>query len=219
MSLATDRVPAKIACLDTESLPFTLVSTAGFHCDVWRSIGVIVRGEERAPMDFVLKRYKRPCSLAEIRVLGKEYRTLKASLADIVPSARFIATQIDGRQSVAVLAETCTPWFDLSNPGNEDEALPLLKRKARARAQLAEFTRHARRWLDEESKIIDLGGTENLVLDKDYGVRYLDSFHVFFYLDVLHLIEEVDDALTFRIEMCIKRLEYLETLVALLREA
>ncbi len=213
MSLETDRVPAKIACLDTESLPFTLVSTAGFHCDVWRSIGVIVRGDQRAPMDFVLKRYKRPCSLAEIRVLGKEYRTLKESLADIVPTARFIATQIDGRQSVVVLAETCTPWFDLSNPGNEDEALPLLRRRGRAKAQLADFTRDARRWLDDDSKIIDLGGTENLILDKDYGVRYLDSFHVFFYLDMLHLIEEVDDALTFRIEVCIRRLEYLERLV------
>ncbi|MDX1528210.1 MAG: hypothetical protein R3337_06250, partial [Gammaproteobacteria bacterium] len=79
--------------------------------------------------------------------------------------------------------------------------------------QLADFTRHARRWMEEESKMIDLGGTENLVLDKDYGVRYLDSFHVFFYLDMLHLIDEVDDSLTFRIEMCIRRLEYLERLV------
>lgn len=213
MSQETDRVPAKIACLDTENLPFTLVSTAGFHCDVWRSIGVIVRGDQRAPLDFVLKRYKRPCSLAEIRVLRKEYRTLKTALDEIVPAAQFVATQVDAKQSVIVLAENCTPWFDLSNPGNEDEALPLLRRKGRAKAQLADFTRHARRWMEEESKMIDLGGTENLVLDKDYGVRYLDSFHVFFYLDMLHLIDEVDDSLTFRIEMCIRRLEYLERLV------
>lgn len=217
MSRETDRVPAKIACMDTANLPFTLVSTAGFHCDVWRSIGVIVRGGERAPVDFVLKRYKRPCSLAEVRVLGKEYRAIKQALDEIVPAARFVATQVDARPSVIVLAENCTPWFDLSNPGNEDEALPLMKRKARARAQLADFTRHARRWMEEESKIIDLGGTENLVLDKDYGVRYLDSFHVFFYLDMLHVIDEVDDSLTFRIEMCIRRLEYLERLVNRLR--
>ena len=213
MSLETDRVPAKVGCLDTENLPFTLVSTAGFHCDVWRSIGVIVRGDQRAPMDFVLKRYKRPCSLAEIRVLGKEYRTLKTALDEIVPTARFVATQVDAKPSVVVLAENCTPWFDLSHPGNEDEALPLLRRKARAKAQLADFTHHARRWMEEDSKMIDLGGTENLVLDKDYGVRYLDSFHVFFYLDMLHLIDEVDDSLTFRIEVCIRRLEYLERLV------
>lgn len=217
MSLETDRVPAKIACLDTENTPFTLVSTAGFHCDVWRSIGVIVRGGERAPMDFVLKRYKRPCTLAEAGVLGKEYRTIRGALADIVPAARFVATQVDARPSVIVLAENCTPWFDLSNPGNEDEALPLLSRRAKARAQLADFTRHARRWMDKESKIIDLGGTENLVLDKQYDVRYLDSFHVFFYLDMLHVIEEIDDALMFRIETCIRRLEYLERLVKLLR--
>ncbi len=213
MTQEADRVPAKIACLETENTPFTLVSTAGFHCDVWRSIGVIVRGGERAPMDFVLKRYKRPCTLAEISVLGKEYRTLKAALEEIVPTARFVATRVDAKPSVVVLAENCTPWFDLSNPGNEDEALPLLSRSDRAKAQLADFVRHARRWMAEESKIIDLGGTENLVLDKDYGVRYLDSFHVFFYLDMLHVIEEVDDSLTFRIEMCIRRLEYLERLV------
>lgn len=213
MTQEADRFPAKIACLETENMPFTLVSTAGFHCDVWRSIGVIVRGGERAPMDFVLKRYKRPCTLAEVRILGKEYRTIKSALEEIVPTARFVATQVDAKSSVIVLAENCTPWFDLSNPGNEDEALPLMKRKARARAQLADFTRHARRWMEEEAKIIDLGGTENLVLDKDYGVRYLDSFHVFFYLDMLHLIDEVDDSLTFRIEMCIRRLEYLERLV------
>jgi hypothetical protein len=213
MAQEADRVPAKIACLQTKNMPFTLVSIAGFHCDVWRSIGVIVRGGERAAMDFVLKRYKRPCSLAEIRVLGNEYRILKVALEEIVPTARFVATRVDEKPSVIVMAENCTPWFDLSNPGNEDEALPLLSRRPRARAQLAEFVRHARRWMDEESKIIDLGGTENLVLDKDYGVRYLDSFHVFFYLDMLHVIEEVDDSLTFRIEMCIRRLEYLERLV------
>lgn len=213
MSQETDRVPAKIACLETESMPFTLVSTAGFHCDVWRSIGVIVRGGERSPVDFVLKRYKRPCTLAEIRVLGKEYRIIKQALEEMVPTARFVATHVDSRPGVIVLAETCTPWFDLSNPGNEDELLPLLSRKARARAQLAEFVRNARRWMEDDSRIIDLGGTENLVLDKNYGVRYLDSFHVFFYLDMLHVIDEVDDALMFRIEICIKRLEYLERLV------
>ncbi len=213
MSQEFDRVPATIACLDTENMPFTLVSTAGFHCDVWRSIGVIVRGGKRAPMDFVLKRYKRPCTLAETRVLGKEYRTIKQALEEIVPTARFVATHVNSRPSVIVLAENCTPWFDLSNPGNEDEALPLLSRKARARAQLAEFVGHARRWMEQDSRIIDLGGTENLVLDKNYGVRYLDSFHVFFYLDMLHVIDEVDDALMFRIEICIKRLEYLERLV------
>lgn len=217
MSLETDRVPAKIACLETENMPFTLVSTAGFHCDVWRSIGVIVRAGQRAAMDFVLKRYKRPCSLAEIRVLGKEYRILKDALEEIVPTARFVATQVNSKPSVIVLAENCTPWFDLSNPGNEDEALPLLRRRPRARAQLAEFVRHAGRWMDEESRIIDLGGTENLVLDKQYGVRYLDSFHVFFYLDMLHVIEDVDDSLKFRIEICIKRLEYLRRLAARLK--
>ncbi len=213
MSQETDRVPSSIACLKTEDMPFTLVSTAGFHCDVWRSIGVMVRGAERVPMDFVLKPYKWPCTLAEVRALGNEYRTIKLALEEMVPSAQFVATQVNSRSSLIVLAENCTPWFDLSNPGNEDEALPLLRSKPRARAQLAEFVRHARRWMEENSCIIDLGGTENLVLDKDYGVKYLDSYHVFFYLDMLHVIDEIDDALMYRIETCINRLEYLERLV------
>ena len=73
-------------------MPFTLVSTAGFRCDVRRSIGVIMCGAERAPTDSVLKPYKRPCTLAEIRVPGTEYRILKDALDEIVPTARFVAT-------------------------------------------------------------------------------------------------------------------------------
>ena len=120
---------------------------------------------------------------------------------------------MDSRRSVIGLAENCTPWFDLPNPEDGDEALPLLGSRPRARAQLAEFIRHARRRMDEDSCIIDLSGTENLVLEKHYGVRYLDSFHVFSSLDMLHVVEYVDDALKFRIEICIKRLEYLQRLV------
>ena len=73
-------------------MPFTLVSTAGFRCDVGRSIGVIMPGAERAPTDSVLKPYKRPCTLAEIRVPWTEYRILKDALDEIVPTARFVAT-------------------------------------------------------------------------------------------------------------------------------
>lgn len=57
MTQQADRVAAVIACLETRDMPFTLVSTAGFHCDVWRSIGLIVRGGERVRMDFVLESY------------------------------------------------------------------------------------------------------------------------------------------------------------------
>ncbi|HEY5701013.1 MAG TPA: hypothetical protein VIT83_02880 [Gammaproteobacteria bacterium] len=213
MGKESDRISADIACLGAENIPFTLVSTAGFHCDVWRSMGIIVRDSSRSPVDFVLKVSKRPYRLPEIRVLGEEHRAIQSDLEDIVPKARFVATQVNRKPGVIVLVENCTPWFDLSNPGNEDEALPLIGRRNKARGQLRRFTTSARRWLDDESRIIDLCGTENLVLDRNHEVRYLDSFHVFFYLDTLHVIDEIDDALQFRIEASVKRLEYLERLV------
>lgn len=194
-------------------MPFTLVSTVGFHCDVWRSMGVVVRDNSRLPLDFVLKISKRPYRMPEIRVLGEEHRAIQTDLEDIVPEARFVATEVNRKPGVIVLVENCTPWFDLSNPGNEDEALPLLRRRKKACGQLNRFTSVSRRWLDEEARIIDLCGTENLVLDRNYNVRYLDSFHVFFYLDTLHVIDEVDDELQYRVETSIKRLEYLEQLV------
>lgn len=216
MSRESDRIGDNVACLAAADIPFTLVSTAGFHCTVWRSIGVFVREGVRAPQDFVLKCCKRPYRVPEVKAMHREYRQLKRGLEDIVPSAQFVATSVNGRPGMVVLAENCTPWFDLSNPGNEDEALPLIRRRPKARAQLARFTRTARTWLDRDAAVIDLCGTENLILDRNYGVRFLDSFHVFFYLDTLHVIDEVDDALEFRLETSIKRLEYLERIVAAL---
>jgi hypothetical protein len=213
MTREADRVPAKVACVEKESMPFTLVSTAGFHCDVRRSIGVMVRGGERASMDFMLKRYKRPCTLAEIRVSGKEYLTIKGALEEIVPTARFGKTRMDAKPSVVVLAVNCTPRFDLSSPGNKDEALALLSRRGSAKAQLADFVRRALYWTDEESKIIDLGGHREPGPGQRLRGRYLDGFHVFFYLDMLDVIEEVDDSLSFRFQVCIRRLDYLQRLV------
>lgn len=217
MGKENDRIGADIACLGAAEMPFTLVSTAGFHCDVWRSMGVIVRGENRLALDFVLKVSKRPYRLPEVRILADEHRVIRAALEDIVPRARFVATRVNNKPGAIVLVENRTPWFDISNPGNEDEALPLLRRQGKAAGQLQRFTACARRWLEAESRVIDLCGIENLVLDRKYEVRYLDSFHVFFYLDILHVIDEVDDALKFRIETSVKRLEYLERLVQAVR--
>ena len=207
-----DRLLAKIACLPTGGIPLTLVSTAGFHCEVWQSIGVLVSGPHRTEIDFVLKRYLRPSSLAATRVLGREHETLRQALGDIVPATRFVATRVNGKVGVVALCETCPPWFDLGNPANEEEALPLLARHRRARDDLVRFVAHARRWLDEEGKVIDLCGTENLVLDRAYRVRYIDSFHVFFYLDVLHTLQEVDEELRYRLDLAVRRLRYLEAL-------
>jgi hypothetical protein len=61
--------------------------------------------------------------------------------------------------------------------------------------------------------VIDLVGAENLVLDRADGVRYLDSFQVFFYVDTLDAIDQVDDGFLYRVETSVKRLEYLEWIV------
>ena len=213
MSIETDRLSKDVACLNVRDIPFTLVSKLGFHCDVWRSIGRIVRPSGYQSLDFVLKVGKRLCTWRQVAVLAKEYRILREALDDIVPASMFVATKINATPGAIVFAEACNPWFDLGNPTNEGEALPLLGRQPRLRHQLEHFTTCARQWLDEQHMVIDLQGAENLVIDRSGGVRYLDSFHVFFYRDILDALEEVDDDFLFRIDQSIHRLEYLEWLV------
>lgn len=210
---AQDRLSARIACISAADIPFTLVSTLGFHCEVWRSAGTLVDASGRRAVDFVLKVSKHPCTPAEVRVLAREHAALRAALDEIVPDATFVITAVNGKPGAVVLAGTCTPWFDLANPTNEQEAVPLLRRHARAADQLRRFTRAARGWLEAEGKLIDLCGAENLVLDRDYGVRYLDSFHVFFYTDLLDIVDPVDEELVRRVAVASDRLAYLEWMV------
>jgi len=209
----SDRIPEQVACLRTDAMPATLISTRGFNCEVWESAGVIVRAGQRRAVNFVVKRHRERCDLRKVRVYQRDYRRLREALGSIVPAALFVATRIDGEPSVVVLAEACAPWFDLARPGNEDEARPLLARMRRARGQLARFTRAARAWA-AQGRIIDLYGRENLVLDRRLSVRYLDSFGVFFYEDMLHAVPDEDGMLAARIDLSRRRLAYLESLVA-----
>jgi hypothetical protein len=62
--------------------------------------------------------------------------------------------------------------------------------------------------------VIDLFGRENLVLDRSPALRYLDSFGVFYYPDVLDVVAEPDPMLAHRIEVSLARLAYLETIAA-----
>lgn len=212
---AMDRIPGEIACLDTARLPATLISTAGTHCEVWQQSGRIVRGEQQEAVDVVIKKFREPCSFPEARVYAREYRRLKAALDEMVPHTRFIFTRVDGRESVVVIAETFTPWFNIANPVNSSEAVPLLRRLTRAREQLARFLTATRRWRDDaDPKVIDLFGVDNLVLDRNYNLRYLDSFGVFFYESLLHLLDEVDEGLKHKIDVSVRRLDYLEYLLA-----
>ena len=209
-----DRISGTIACVDTSGIPATLVSTVGSHCEVWQCIGRILDAEGATPLDFVVKKFRYPCTAHEVKVFQREYRTLRARLPDIVPNTVYIHTLIDGRLGVVVLVETFTPWFDIANPANEEEVVPLFRRLTKAQDQLRRFVEAAMAWRAEsDPKLIDLCGVENLVLDKSYALRYLDSFGVFFYPDVLHMIGEVDERLKARMEKASARLDYLNRLV------
>ena len=208
-----DRLSVDIPCLDARRIPFTLVSTSGFHCEVWRSAGSIVSESERVELDFVLKRHLRPCTYRQAKVLQREYTTLRCALGEMIPQSTFLFTDVNGEENVVALCETCAPWFDLANPGNEDEALHLLSRAPRALADLSRFTETARVWYEREDRLVDLFGKENLVIDRSHRVRYIDSFHVFLYTDVLHTLAEIDPELELRRNIGVNRLEYLERMV------
>lgn len=213
MAEDSDHIGSRVACLDTSGLLATLVATAGYHCDVWRSMGIVVRNGERAPLDIVIKVYRGACSLAEAGVYHNQYRLLKAALGEIVPEAVFVATKVDGVPSIIVIAESITPWFNLANPANEEETVPLLRRLPRVRAQLGRFLTAARRW-QQNGRVIDLYGLDNLVLDRTDTLRYVDSFEVFFFPDMLELLDELDEALRRRIELSLARLDYLDYVLA-----
>jgi hypothetical protein len=213
MARESDGIPDRVACLNTGALPATLISVRGFNCEVWQSAGVIVRDAERVRVNFVVKRHRFACPLAKVRAYQREYRRLRAALADMVPAAVFVATRVDGDPNVVVLAEARAPWFDLAQQGAEDEARPLLARMPRAREQLARFVAAARQW-QREGLVVDLYGSENLVLDRDRQVRYLDSFGVFFYEDTLHAVDGADDEFAERIAVSRRRLDYVASLTS-----
>lgn len=214
MTAANDRIGSRVACLDTRNLLASLIATNGYHCDVWRSSGVVVRDGRRESLDMVIKVHLRPCSEAEARIYRNQYRRIKSELEEIVPSAGFVVTEVDGFASVVVVAEAVNRWFNIANPANEDETIPLLARLPRARDQLARFLAAARRWEEREDRVIDLYGLDNLVLDVNREIRYLDSFEVFFNRDLLTLLDQPDPELRDRIDLSLRRLEYLGYVLA-----
>jgi hypothetical protein len=212
MSRENDRIADDIACLDRQVVLSTLVSTVGFNCEVWQSSGVIDHDGDRTKVDFVIKRHRFACDLRRLHAYRRDYRRLREALEEMVPSALFVATRINGQDNMIVLAQAHTPWFDLARIGNDDEARPLLEQLPRAKAQLARFVRVARAWADQ-GRVIDLYGRENLVLTRQRNVCYLDSFGVFFYDDMRYAVAGIDDEYQERIDISLQRLGYLQTLV------
>ncbi len=213
MARENDSIDDRIDCLRTDRIPATLISTSGYHCEVWRAAGTIIRSDERRHMDIVIKTRRSGCTWPETRVIGREYQRLRGALGDLVPDTIYIATRINGSYSVVALADAINRWFDVANPSNEDEAVPLFQRLRRARDDLELFIEQADAW-DREDRVIDLYGTENLVLDSNRHLRYIDSFGVFFYADLLNALDEPDPGLAQRINISRQRLDYLRHLWA-----
>ncbi|MCB1828659.1 MAG: hypothetical protein KDI35_00450 [Gammaproteobacteria bacterium] len=212
MSRENDRISTDVACIDTERLHAVLISDRGAHCKVFQTAGH--RRRKSAPVrNFVVKMHLLGCSRRESEIYHRDYLKLKQQLADIIPYAVFIRTRINGDPNLLVIAHAYTPWFNIANPANESEALPLLGKYHKACKQLQIFVIAAKEWRKKEGKLIDLYGVDNLVLDKNYQIRYLDSFEVFFYEDMLHIMDDAGPELKERIAISAKRLEYLEYLL------
>ena len=211
-----DSLGADAPALNTQDHQYTLISTRGFHCDAWRTSSTISEGGALRTIDWVVKVSKRSYAQREVRVLKRDHSLLRNALEDIVPAAYFAVGRSGDESGAIVIAEPIEPWFDLANPGNEAEALPLLRNTSRARDQLSRFTAAARRWFDEDGRLIDLAGTENLVLDRKLNVRYMDSFHVVLYVDLLDDEEEAGSEFAGRVNVAKQRLRSLERLVAAL---
>lgn len=206
-----------IACLNAKRQSVELKSIIGHHCDVWQ---MSVHRERRLkPYDVVIKKYRGTCSFRQVQVLDKDYRRLKASLEDIVPGTIFVPVRGCHGNTVIAVSHAVVPWFNLANPINESDAVPLLRKLPKARNQLMRFCHAARKWsYEKHGKIIDLYGLDNLVLNTNREIRYLDSFHVFFYADMSHFLDEDDLELNHKMEISVSRFDYLEHLLRAVRK-
>ncbi len=213
MARENDRIDSRIACLRTEELPATLISDDGYHCEVWRSSGSILRDGERQPMDMVIKVPRTSVTEGEVRVLRRDHHRLRSALGDIVPATVYVRTLIDGLPSVIALAPTIRRWFDVANPTNESEIAPLIGQSIRLRDALQDFIDAAETWYAEGDRVIDLYGVDNLVFDRNRHLHYIDSFGVFFHADLLEILPDPDPGLAERIRISRERLDYLKHLL------
>ncbi|MCG7873301.1 MAG: hypothetical protein JAZ20_00970 [Candidatus Thiodiazotropha weberae] len=216
----TDQMVVDIACLDHSRFRATLISTIGSHCEVWRSSKrheKLIDGEiETTYTEFVIKWPYTDYSESETKLLARHYRQLKDTLDEIIPDALFVVTKINGRASVLVLAQAINVWFNIANQQNEEEAIKLLCANPKSRIQLSRFVKAAQAWRKSDNpKVIDLFGIDNLVMDTNRDIHFLDSFFVFFFEDTFHLLDgaEEDTELADKVNLSIKRMNYLERLL------
>jgi hypothetical protein len=221
-----DRLVLDIACISRKCRRATLVSTTGNHCTVWRGAlrspdadatanpGTETETDE-VYTEFVIKLPRERYDAADARILVRQYRMLREALGEVVPSALFVVGLVDGIPSLLVIARAVNLWFNIANPQNRDEAIGLLRNSSIARDQLRHFLDQAARWRSESNpRVIDLYGLDNLVMDNRRQIRFVDSFYVFFFEDMLHLLGgEPDHDLEDKIKVSLQRLAYLDEIL------
>lgn len=211
-----DRPALDIACLSPRCRRAALISTSGNHCQVWRgSRKNTDAAEDDTYTEFVLKYPLDRYSYADARILARQYRLLRDALGEIVPEALFVQSCINGQPNLFVLARAVNIWFNIANPLNREEAIGLLREYPMAQAQLARFVSQARRWREGDNpRVIDLYGLDNLVMDNQRQIRFIDSFYVFFFEDMLHILGgERDRELEEKIAVSLRRLDYLDDIL------
>ena len=165
--------------------------------------------------EFVIKYPLDSYGDADTRILASQYKSLRQQLGDMVPEAVFVRSCINGEPNLFVIARAVNIWFNIANPQNREEAIGLLRDYPLARAQLLQFVDQAKAWRrGPNPRVIDLYGLDNLVMDNLRQIRFIDSFYVFFFEDMLHMLGgEPDYELEEKIRVSLRRLAYLEEIL------
>jgi hypothetical protein len=213
-----NRPALDVACLHPNSHRAALVSTTGSHCYVWRSNQKPLEADPIADvsyLEYVIKYPRERYEVMDARILAKQYGELREALGEIVPEALYVISCIDGEPNLFVVAKAVDIWFNIANPSNREEAIGLLRECPMARRELRVFVDQARAWRNGSNpRVIDLYGLDNLVMDNQRRIRYVDSYYVFFFEDMLHLLGgERDFELEDKIERSLTRLVYLEEIL------
>lgn len=120
----------------------------------------------------------------------KEYDEIKLRLGEIVPNATYIRAKVGQTLGALVLAEPIKITTDMLSEENKPYILEVLKSNPQTRQQLEDLLDAFDEWL-AKGKVLDLSdnGEENVVLDENQNLHYIDSFDVFLNSRYRSLIE------------------------------
>ena len=109
----------------------------------------------------------------------KDYLLLKKYFKNIIPNTVFIEWK---DKNIFSFSDPIIIDFDLLNTENEKFIKTLLKDENNYKIikKIQFFIRKFELLIEEEWKILDLYWKENLVFTKDWNVKYIDNFKVFY---------------------------------------